>query len=93
MMPKLEPLFVSSLMKEGVGGRLMKVFSEDKETKASLIEVLFLENGCGVWDFPKNTKTLLIETKYVFMGPCKPKNITKKGYAFDNEKAQDIYRQ
>ena len=73
-------------------GRLMKVFSEDKETKANLIEVSFLENRCEVWDFPKNTKTLLIETKYVFMGPCKPKNITKKGYAFDDEKAQDIYR-
>ena len=70
----------------------MKVFSEDKETKANLIEVSILENRCGVWDFPKNTKTLLTETKYVFMEPCKPKNITKKGYAFDHEKAQDIYR-
>ena len=26
------------------------------------------------------------------MGPCKPKNLTKTGYAFDHEKAQDIYR-
>ena len=70
----------------------MKVFSEDKKTKANLIEVSFLENRCEVWDFPKNTKTHLTETKYVFMGPCKPKNITKKGYAFDDEKAQPSYK-
>ena len=28
----------------------------------------------------------------MFIGPCKPKNIAKKDYAFDTEKAQDIYR-
>ena len=45
----------------------MKVSSVDKETKANLTEVSFPENRCEVCDFPKNTKTLVIKTKYVFM--------------------------
>ena len=71
----------------------MKVSSEDTETKANLTEVSFPENRCEVCDFPKNTKTLVIKTKYVFMWPWKPKNMTNKCYAFDDEKTQNIYRQ
>ena len=44
---------------------------------------------CGIF---QKIQKLLIEIKYIFIGPCNPKNIAKKGYAFDSEKAQDIYR-
>ena len=42
---------------------------------------------CGIfWEIHKRSK------QNIFMGACKLKNVTKKGYAFDDEKAQDIYR-
>ena len=44
---------------------------------------------CGIF---QKIQKLLIEIKKMFIGPCKPKNIAKKDYASDIDKAQDIYR-
>ena len=48
---------------------------------------------CGYWEFPKIDDIKIIDKDFIFMGPCTPSEITKKGYQFKNdEKAHEIYK-
>ena len=66
-------------------GRPMKVFSDDVDTVASRVEMKFLHYMCGCWKFPKIEDTKIVDAKYVFMDPCTPSDITKKGYKSKEE--------
>ena len=57
----------------------LKVPSHD-DVMAKEAELKFLHNTCGYWDFPKVDDIQVVETKYIFIGPCTPSEITKKGY-------------
>ena len=54
-------------------------------TAATSAEIKFLHYSCGYWDFPKGDYIKIVETKYIFMGPCTPMETTKKGYKFKEE--------
>ena len=62
-----------------------KVFSHDEESMDFSVEVKFLHYTFGFWDFPKNDDTKFVDTKYVFLGPCTPAEITKSGYTFKED--------
>ena len=70
-------------------GRLIKVFSEDVDSIAEKVEMKFLHYMClhSCWEFPKVDDTKIVDAKYVFMGPCIPSDITKKGYKFQEDDA------
>ena len=62
-----------------------KVFSHDKGSAATSAEIKLLHYSCGYWKFPKVDCTKVVETKFIFMGPCTPMKTTKKGYIFKEE--------
>ena len=53
-------------------GRLLKVFANDSDAPADTVEIDFLRYSCGYWDFPPKKDVKIIDSKYVFYGPCKP---------------------
>ena len=56
-------------------------------------ELKFLHNTCGYWDFPKLDDTKVVDTKYIFIGPCTPSKITKQGYIFkEDQDALEKYK-
>ena len=74
-------------------GRLLKVFTNDEENNnAERVEIKFLCKKCEAWDFPSKEDQQIIESKFVFMGPCKPQELTKVGHFFDDEKASLLYK-
>ena len=52
-----------------------KVFSHDEDTVATSVELKFLHYICGYWEFPKVDNIKIVDTKYVYMGPCTPVEI------------------
>ena len=65
----------------------------DPETPATEIEINVLhfeKRGC--WKFSKHDGTNIVETKYVFYGPCSPTYKAKCGYTFSEDKnVQNIH--
>ena len=57
----------------------MKVFSDDVDTIANRVEMKFFHFMCSCLEFPKIKDTKIVDAKYVFMGPCTPFDITKRG--------------
>ena len=55
----------------------MKVFSEDKETKANLTEFSFLENCSGVLVFPKKNKSTINQNKILVYGTLQASKFNK----------------
>ena len=45
----------------------------------------FLHYICGGWEFPKIEYIKIGDAKYVFMDPCTPSHIKKKGYIFKED--------
>ena len=73
-----------------------QVFSNDSDSNVQQVEMDFLHYKFdGWWDFPKQHEQKIVETKYIFYGPTKPKPPTKLGYKFedDDEKAFKIYKE
>ena len=61
-------------------GRLLKVFTNDEENNnAERVEIKLLRKKCEAWDFPSKEDQQIIESKLVFMGPCKRQNSRKLG--------------
>ena len=58
---------------------------DDVGIVANRIEMKFLHYMCGCWEFPKIEDTKIVDANYVFMGPCTPSDITKKGYKFKED--------
>ena len=54
-------------------------------TKADKVEIDFLYFSCGLWDFPKEKDTEIVDVNYVFLGPCMPSDISKHGYLFKED--------
>ena len=67
--------------------------SEDVDTLDLSSEFKHLEYSCGFWKFPRNDKIRIIETKYIFYGPCTPQATTKNEYRFeDDEETQKMFK-
>ena len=70
-----------------------KVFSPDEEITATSAEFRFLQYTAGYWDLPKLDHIKIIETEFIFMGPCLPAETTKQGYKFkEDTKSLEIYK-
>ena len=60
------------------------------------VSIKFLHYGVGgYWDFPTKDDLKIINSEYVFFGPCKPCEIKKhQGYKFhEDSDAFQIYKQ
>ena len=69
------------------------MFSDDVDTLATSSEFELLQYGCGFWKLPRITKIRIIETKYIFYGPCTPQATTKNEYRFeDDEETQKMFK-
>ena len=68
------------------------MFSHDEDSMATSAEFKFLRYKCGYWEFPKVDDVKIIETEFIFMGPCTPTETTKQGYKFKDDKAIEIYK-
>ena len=74
-------------------GHLLKVFTYDEENdSAERVEIKFLCKRCEAWDFPSKEDQQIIESKFAFMGLCKPQELMQAGYFFDDEKASLLYK-
>ena len=71
-----------------------KVFSHDEESVVTSVEITFLRNTCDrYWEFPKKDDTKIIDTSYLFIGPCTPSETKKNGYRFqEDEGAFEKYK-
>ena len=49
-------------------------------------EIKLLHYSCGYWKFPKVDCTKVVETKFIFMGPCTPIKTTKKAINLKKKK-------
>ena len=45
---------------------------------------------CRYWEFLKVDDVKIIETEFIYMGPCTPTKTTKQGYKFKDDKAIEI---
>ena len=69
------------------------MFSHDEEITADQVELKFLHYKCGFWEFPKTDDSTIVNTEFVFMGPCSPATTTKQGYTFkEDERAHELYK-
>ena len=69
------------------------MFSDDVDTLALSSEFKLLQYSCGFWKFPRIDKLRIIETKYIFYGPCTLQATTRNGYKFeDDEKTQKMFK-
>ena len=69
------------------------MFSDDVDTLATSSEFKLLQYSCGIWKFPRIAKIRIIETKYIFYGPCTPQATTNNEYKFeDDEKTQKMFK-
>ena len=48
-------------------------------SKAESVKINSLQYKCGVWDFPSKEYIQTIQSKFIFMGHCKPNEVTKRG--------------
>ena len=76
-------------------GKLLKVFSEDVDEPANMVEMKFLHYKFNkLWDYPRKEDKQMIEAKYIFLGPVIPIYTGKDGYKFDeDEQSLSIYKQ
>ena len=78
-------------------GKVTKAFSFDTDDDVEDVELTFLRyRGDGYFDFPKKPDVEIVNSKYLFRGPCKPNNVVKgKGFTFgdDELKAQEQFKQ
>ena len=44
----------------------------DADLPINLVEIWFLHNSCGYWEFPWKDNSQVVDVKHVFMGPCTP---------------------
>ena len=70
------------------------MFSEDRESKVDELEITFLHPQISpFWDWPKNQDVKLVQSRFIFFGPCMPAGPTKKGFTFaDEEEVMKLYR-
>ena len=70
------------------------MFADDRESDVKTVEFEFMHAKIdGFWDWPKCTDRAIVESKYVFYGPCQPSPpVIGKGFRFpEEEDAKKLY--
>ena len=69
------------------------MFSDDADTRATSVEISFLQYKHGFWGFPKTPYVKIIDAKFVFYGTSTPLAPTKHRFVFEeDEKAARVYK-
>lgn len=85
--------------KQHYWGKVTKVFSEDDELPVNKVEMVFLRRKTLssmpekiTWQWPPVEDKHIIDTDYIFMGPCSPDLLKNGSYRFDDVKANDLLK-